>query len=52
MLFNIHYNKKGAIYKNKNFYQFIINRRVKKLLSDKIKNNEIDTFLLDYGRIH
>lgn len=52
MLFNIHYNKKGATYKNKNFYQFIINRRIKKLLSDKIKNNEIDTFLLDYGRIH
>ena len=51
MLFSIHYNKKRATYKNKNFYQFIINRRVKKLLSDKIKNNEIDTFLY-YDRIY
>lgn len=52
MIFNIHYNKKNANYRNKNFYQLAVNRRVKQLLKDKIINNEIDTFLIDYGRIH
>lgn len=52
MLFRIRYNKKNALYKNKKYYQFTISRRVKKLLSDKINNNEIDAFLIDYGRLH
>ena len=52
MVFKINYSKKNANYKNKNFYQFIPNRRVKQLLSEKIKNNEIDTFLLDYDKLH
>lgn len=50
-LYKIIYNKKGSNFKNKSFFSFYPNRQLKKDLSNKIKNNEVDTFILDYGRI-
>lgn len=46
-IFRIRYNKKFASYKNKSFYQFSANRNVRKALSEKIKDNEIDAFLYE-----
>ena len=45
-LFTIFYNKKRADYNNKSFYQFTPIREFRKELSTKIKNNEIDAFLM------
>lgn len=44
-IFRIVYNKTKANYNNKTFYKFTPHRNVKKALSEKIKNNEIDAFL-------
>lgn len=44
-IFRIIYNKSSANYNNKVFYQFTPHRSVKKALSTKIENNEIDAFL-------
>ena len=45
-IFIINYNKKTAIYNNKMFYQFNVNRKLKQRLKELIKNNEIDAFEL------
>ena len=45
-LFKIIYSKKSANFNNKTFYQFGAARGVKKALKDKIKNKEIDAFLI------
>ena len=44
-IFRVIYNKSSANYNNKVFYQFTLHRNVRKALSTKIKNNEIDAFL-------
>lgn len=45
-VFKVFYNKYKADYPNKSFYQFHINREIKKGLKHKIKNGEIDSLML------
>lgn len=45
-VFKVFYNKRRAEYPNKSFYQFHINREIKKGLKQKIKNGEIDALLI------
>lgn len=46
-IFKVYYNKNKAEYNNKSFYQFKINRELKKALKRNIKKNRIDAFLLN-----
>lgn len=39
----VKYSKKRATYENKNFYQFVLNRFVKRALSKNINKGKIDT---------
>lgn len=41
--YTIKYNKYDANYENKCFYEFAVNRFIKKALKDEIKNNKIDS---------
>jgi len=50
-VFRIIYVKKSANYKNKTFYQFVPHRDVKVELSQRIKDNKIDAFLLCNTRV-
>lgn len=43
-IFKIHYNKSIANYNNKSFYQFNVNRELKKRLKESIKNDNIDAY--------
>lgn len=45
-VFKVYYNKYKADYPNKSFYQFHMNRTLKKGLKQNIKNNELDALLL------
>lgn len=45
-IFKVFYNKKNANYSNKSFYEFKINRELKKKLKQQIKNKAIDAFIL------
>lgn len=45
-VFKVYYNKYRANYINKTFYQFHLNREIKKGLKNKIKNNELDALLI------
>lgn len=45
-VYKVYYNKYKADYPNKSFYQFHINRELKKGLRQSIENNEIDALLL------
>ena len=45
-IFKVHYSKKNALYENKSFYSFVINRDIKRGLKPKIKNRLIDAFKL------
>lgn len=45
-IFKIHYNKYLANYNNKSFYEFNINREIKRKLKQNIKNGNIDAFLI------
>lgn len=45
-VFKVFYNKYRADYTNKSFYQFHINREIKKGLKHKIKNGEIDSLMI------
>ena len=45
-VFKVYYNKYRADYQNKSFYQFHVNRELKKGLKNNIKNNELDALLL------
>lgn len=45
-IFKIKYNKIKANYNNKAFYQFRVNREIKKRIKENIKNNNIDAFLM------
>lgn len=46
-IFKVCYNKSKAAYINKSFYQFNVNRELKKDLKKNIKDNKIDAFLLN-----
>lgn len=50
--YKIRYDKNIATYDNKTFYEFIPNRELKQELRTKIKNGEIDAFLLQKHDIH
>ena len=50
--FKIRYDKSMANYNNKIFYEFLPNKELKRELSIKIKNGEIDAFLLAKHDIH
>ena len=43
-IFKIHYNRMTAKYKNKAFYKFNVNRRIKLKLRDNIKEGIIESF--------
>ena len=45
-IFKIHYNKQLANYNNKVFYEFKVNRDLKKRLKEEIKEGNIDAFNL------
>ncbi len=45
-IFKVLYPKRAANYTNKGFYQFKINRGIKVALKDKIKNKQIDAYIL------
>lgn len=48
-LFKCQYNKELANYNNKSFYQFSLNRDLKKRISKKIKNKELDALSYKNG---
>lgn len=43
-IFKVYYNKKNAEYNNKSFYEFKVNRDIKKRLKHKIKGGAVDAF--------
>lgn len=43
-IFTVHYNRTKAEYKNKAFYQFDVNRDLKRRLKQQIKEGRIDAF--------
>lgn len=43
-VFKVFYNKSQADFENKTYYDFQVNRELKRSLKDKIKNREIDAF--------
>lgn len=45
-IFKIHYNRIRADYNNKSYYEFIVNRDLKKRLKKRIKNGNFDAFKL------
>lgn len=45
-IFKVHYNRIRADYNNKSYYEFIVNRDLKKRLKRKIKNGNFDAFKL------
>lgn len=45
-IFKVYYNKNIADYTNKTFYQFDINRELKRRLKQNIKEGKIDAFLI------
>lgn len=47
-IFKVYYNRINALYQNKSFMQFEINRDIKRRLKQKIKSGAIDAFKL-YG---
>ena len=43
-IFSVLYNKTGANYKNKSFYEFAVNRDLKRRLKQRIKSGNFDAF--------
>lgn len=43
-IFKVYYNKRNANYENKSFYEFEVNRDVKRRLKQRIKEGLIDAF--------
>ena len=43
-IFSVLYNKTGANYKNKSFYEFAVNRDLKRRLKKRIKSGNFDAF--------
>lgn len=45
-VFKVHYNRSIANFINKSFYQFNVNKSLKKKLKEAIKDNRIDAFMI------
>lgn len=45
-IYRVFYNKNNAIYKNKSYFKFHLNREFKKDLKEKILDNKIDAYIL------
>lgn len=45
-IFKVFYDKSKALYNNKSFYSFELNRDIKKSLKKKLKEGKLDAFLL------
>ena len=45
-IFKVFYNKRNATYSNKSFYEFEVNRDIKRRLKQNIKDRAIDAFSL------
>lgn len=45
-LFKVCYDKSKALYNNKSFYNFTLNRAIKVALKEQIKNGKLDAFML------
>lgn len=45
-IFKVFYDKSKALYNNKSFYSFELNRDIKKALKKKLKEGKLDAFLL------
>lgn len=45
-IFKVYYNRIKANYNNKSFYEFVVNRDLKKRLKQRIKNGNFDAFRL------
>jgi hypothetical protein len=45
-IFKVLYDKSKALYNNKSFYNFELNRDIKKALKNKLKNGLLDAFIL------
>lgn len=43
-IFKVYYNRLRCDFNNQSFYQFIINRNIKRVLKQKIKEGQIDAF--------
>ena len=43
-IFKIYYNKRNAIYENKSFMDFEVNRDLKRRLKQRIKSGAVDAF--------
>lgn len=48
-VYKVYYNKSTAIYNNKSFYDFNVNRELKLKIKEKIKNGSLDTPYYNYG---
>lgn len=42
-VYHVRYNKHDANYANKDFYEFVLNRKIKKTLKENINNGQVDT---------
>lgn len=45
-VFRVKYSVKNSNYKNKSYYEFTITRSIKKALKDRIKNKQVDAYIL------
>lgn len=45
-IYKVYYNKNKANYNNKSFYQFTLNRNLKRQLAQNIKEGKIDAFMI------
>ncbi len=43
-IFKVYYNRRSANYKNKSYYEFEVNRDLKRRLKQRIKNRVVDAF--------
>lgn len=49
-LFKVFYNRLKCNYNNCSFYEFNVNRSIKKKLKQNIKNGMIDAYIMNYGK--
>lgn len=46
----VYYNKAGTVFVNKGYYEFLLNRNLRRLLSSMYREGLLDTFI--YGTVH
>ena len=49
-LFRVFYNRMKCNYNNCSFYEFNVNRNIKKRLKQNIKDGIVDAYIMNYGR--